>query len=205
MEAREFAGILTHHQIEFRFEDQAASFDPTFANNEINREYRIKLRKTDFKKADELLDTMTERLLNSVSPAYYLFEFTDEELFEIVQKPDEWSRYDFLLAQRILNERGLAITPSEIELLRERRLQELSRPENSSQTWILFGYLFALLGGIFGILIGWHILAHKKTLPDGKQVPGYSVSDRKHGSWIALLGAISLLIWLSIRLRLMDT
>lgn len=36
--------------IEFLFEDASSSFDPSFANNEMNKEFRIKLKNKTLKR-----------------------------------------------------------------------------------------------------------------------------------------------------------
>lgn len=69
--------------------------------------------------------------------------------------------------------------------------------------WIYGGYLFALLGGFLGIMIGWHLSSHTKTLPNGQQVYGYSKEDREHGRIIWILGIVMFVIWLVIRFSLL--
>jgi hypothetical protein len=133
--------------------------------------------------------------LENIDKEYYLFDFTDEELIEIVEKQDEWNQYDYLLALRLLKERGKEIDSAFIDNIRKQRIRDLAMPEESQKNWIYAGYLIALLGGVLSIFIGWHLLTHKKTLPDGSRVYGYSVSDRKHGNRIFLLGIICFVLW----------
>lgn len=42
----ELTNLLTAHEIEFQLEDASTNFDPSFANNEFSKEYRVKLRNT---------------------------------------------------------------------------------------------------------------------------------------------------------------
>ncbi len=192
--ATELTEVLEQNNIEFIVDD-TQNFDPSFSNSEINKEFRVKLKKEDFEKANTLLLEISVKQLENVDKNYYLFKFTDEELIEIVAKADEWSQYDFILAQRILKERGKEIKPELADALRKQRLQELAKPEEGQQTWIYAGYTFALLGGLISIFIGWHLLSYKKTLPNGDRVYGYSASDRKHGNRIFLIGIIFIVFW----------
>ena len=193
--ANELAELLAANNIDFVVED-TSGFDTTFSNSETNKEYRIKLRKENFEKANTLLLQITLKQLDNVDKDHYLFDFTDEELVEIITKPDEWGQFDYLLAQRLLKERGKEIKPELADTLRKQRLQELAKPEESQKTWIYVGYAIAILGGLLSIFIGWHLLTHKKTLPNGDRVYGYSGSDRKHGNRIFLLGIFFFIIWI---------
>jgi len=99
-----------------------------------------------------------------------------------------------------LKERGKEISPEMIEQIKKERIIELSKPEESQTSWIISGYVFALLGGLLGIFIGWYLSTHKKTLPNGNRIYVYSAIDRKHGSRILIVGVIFLTFWLIMKL-----
>ena len=142
--------------------------------------------------------------LDNVDKTHYLFEFTNDELFDILSKPDEWNALDYQLAKKILNDRGREVNDEIIESLKEQRIAELAKPDESNRVWIFFGYLSALLGGLFGIIAGWHLFTYKKTLPDGQRVYEYSEKDRRHGRRIFYLGIIILYISVVIRLATLE-
>jgi len=197
--ATELADLLEENNIDFIL-DGSSGFDPTFSNSEINKEFRVKLKKENFEQAHALLLNVSMMQLDSVEKDYYLFDFSDDELIEIVTKPDEWGHFDYMLAQRLLKERGKEIKPAVADTLRKQRLQELAKPEESQKSWIYAGYAFAILGGLIGVFIGWHLMTHKKTLPNGDRVYGHSASDRKHGNRIFLLGIFFVLFWTAGRI-----
>lgn len=102
-----------------------------------------------------------------------MFNFREDELKDIISKPDEWGHFDFQLAQKILKDKGKGLDKQEIELLKFRRFNELAEPESTNYAWIVFAYLFSLvagfftiLGGFVGIFMGWAFMYLKKTLPD---------------------------------------
>ncbi|MBM3418164.1 MAG: hypothetical protein FJY17_04490 [Bacteroidetes bacterium] len=142
-EAVELTELLTENNIDFLFEDTSASFDPSFANNQINNEFRVKIKKQDFDKADKITLSFSATQLDNIDKDYYLFEFTDEELIEVLTKGDEWSKFDYLLAQKILKDRGQEVNEKFLETLRKQRIEELAKPEENQKTWIIAGYVFA--------------------------------------------------------------
>lgn len=197
--AEDLMDILTKNDIGFELEDASPTFDPIFVNSELTREYRVKLLKDDFEKAEKLLQSLNQEHIGTVDRSHYLFEFSDDELFEVLLKKDEWNDFDYALARKILLERGREISPETLDALKAERLRELARPEGSQRTWILIGYLTALLGGFLGIFIGWHLSSFRKTLPDGNRVYAYSNADRKQGSRIFVLGVIVMAAWVLYR------
>ena len=50
----ELETLFNDNNIEYLIEDASANFDPSFANSELSKEFRIKLKKQDFEKADNL-------------------------------------------------------------------------------------------------------------------------------------------------------
>jgi len=199
-DARDLADLLKDNGVEFQWEDGTASFDPSFANNAVHKEFRVKLKPVDFQRADDLLLEQSSALLNEIEQDYYLFQFSDEELFEVLEKRDAWSKFDYLLAQKLLKERGKSFSIAELEAMRNRRIEELAKPDTGQTLWVAVGYVSVLFGGLFGVFLGWHLYSHKKTLPDGTRAYGYTEKDRKQGRIIFFLGLVSFLIFLFFRL-----
>jgi amino acid transporter len=113
---------------------------------------------------------------------------------EVIIKADEWSPFDFVLARKILAERGKNMSDEDIAAINEKRIAELKVPDAPQTYWIVLGYIFALIGGLLGIFIGWFLMNYKKTLPDGEMVSEYSERDRKHGKRIFYIGIVVLVI-----------
>lgn len=194
------AELLDKHNVAYQLEDHSMGFDATFANTGLGREYRVKLRKDDFALADALQLEIADKLIEGVEQDHYLFGFSDAELTEVVLKRDEWSKFDFLLAQKILKERGREIKGDAVAALHRQRIEDLAKPEESQTFWIAAGYVLAVLGGLLGIFIGIHLLTHKRTLPNGDRVVAYSAADRGHGRRIAVVGLVFLAVWTGVRI-----
>ncbi len=194
--ASELGEFFKEKKLEYLFEDNSLSFDPTFANNGFGKEFCIKLRQNDFEKANAFLMEKAEKETFEIDKDYYLLSFTDKELFELIAAYDEWSAFDVSLAKRLLKERGKEITLDEIEKIKTDRIVELSKPEESQRIYIIIGYVTAFLGGFLGIFIGWHLLTFKKTLPNGNRIHAYSDNDRKQGNLILIISIVFFVIWL---------
>ncbi len=132
----------------------------------------------------------SKEYIKTLPEDYYLFSFSNNELIEVIQKKDEWNEIDYLLAIKLLKNRGVEITSEDIEKTQKDRLSQLKKPEKSARSWIIAGYIIAMLGGLLGFIIGYVLLTQKKTLPNGERVYEYIESDRKHGKNILYVGII---------------
>jgi mRNA-degrading endonuclease YafQ of YafQ-DinJ toxin-antitoxin module len=202
--AKGLTEVLAQNGIEFELTEDKESLDSLYGDKQFSKQYFVKIKGDDFRKVDSILHNLSEKELETVDKDHYLYGFTDEELFEIVSKPDEWNEFDFQLSKKILKERGKEINQDTIDLLKKQRLNELAKPEEGQRNWIYAGYLFALLGGLIGVFIGWHLSTYRKTLPNGQQVYGYKQSDRVHGRRIRIIGIIMFIITLTIRFSNLD-
>ena len=195
-----FSEILKENGIESLIEDTGNSLDSNFGNSQFSIEYLLKIKKSDFEKAGDLAQEISEKELNDVEEDYFLFDFSDTELKDVILKKDEWGNFNSSLAQKILKDRGVEVTSEQIESFQEERLIQLSQPEKIQSEWIFMGYFFAVLGGFLGVLTGWYLMTLKKTLPNGETVYSYVPSDRKHGKRIFVIGLVFLTIFIVIKL-----
>jgi hypothetical protein len=198
--ADELTSVLDENGIAYEVEEQQFHFDPSLVLSNAKKEYAIKIKSSDFERVTQLLQANETENIGSVEPDYYLFGFTDDELMDVITKADEWSAFDVVLAQKILGDRGKALSDVEIEKIHEHRLEELKAPEPVKSAPITLGYIAAFFGGVLGIFIGWHIFSSKKTLPDGEQVYNYSEQDRKDGKIIFYLSIIIMVIAITAKI-----
>ena len=161
----------------------------------VRTEYHLLVDPKDFTRANELLADNAHELTLEVADDHYLFEFSNQELYEILAKPDEWSELDVQLTKKILTDRGETISADFIESLQHQRLIELAQPQEAPSTWVLAGYFLAVLGGFFGLFIGWHLWKDYKRLPNGAKVYSFNEKDREQGKNICIL---SLMVFLAI-------
>lgn len=181
--ALELTNLLSENNIAFKTEVFNTTFDSAFTNNS-SKDYVVKIKPSDFERVDTLLlDSMKDEIEN-VNNDYYLFQFSDEELFDLIRKRDEWSQFDVLLTKKILQSRNIEFSLKEENKIKAERLIELTKPKVLSKSYYITGIIFSFFGGIIGLLIGLDILSSKKTLPNGNRVYVYSNEDRKKGKEI---------------------
>jgi hypothetical protein len=197
--AEDFADVLNGKDIAYHIEEDTLVFDPRYSFSPLNKEYFLKIRQQDFPKANAAYDQYFESQLEKVPSDYYLFQFDNEELKEIVSKPDEWGSLDYQLAQKLLKERGEEITAEDIDDLKKTRIKELARPEKEPGISILMVYFICFVFYPAGLVTGWIWAFSKKTLPTGERVHIYNQEVQKHGRIIFAL-AVTLCI-LSIILK----
>ncbi|MDB5091418.1 MAG: hypothetical protein JWR09_5412 [Mucilaginibacter sp.] len=199
--ANELAELLEEHGINYRVEEDSLTFNPSFnLNDELSKEYAVKISAGDFEQVNELLKQDASEQIGDVEKDYYLFDFSDDELKDVVAKADEWNAFDVQLARKLLAERGHAISDAEIAKIEGKRIEELKATEPSQTWWIFVGYVFALAAGVLGFFIGWHLWTYKKTLPNGERVYQYSESDRRQGKIIFYLSFVALACAFAYRL-----
>ncbi|MPR32475.1 hypothetical protein [Salmonirosea aquatica] len=191
----ELLNVLQTHDIPYLTEEYRQRIDP-ISMVTLAPEFIVKVQAHHFSKVSELMNELAAQAVLHASDEHYLFDFKDEELFDILASPDEWSAFDYQLARRILGERGIEIDAKMLDLLKKSRLQELAQPEEKQTNSLWVAYFFAILGGVVGIFMGWHMLTARKTLPNGQRIYMYQASDRRHGRWIMALGLVMLVIWL---------
>jgi hypothetical protein len=189
-QASELKDLLNENGIESILTYNVPPVDVTFSGNTLQKEIEIRIKQADFKKAEEILEKNAEELIDQIDTDYYLFEFTDEELYEVLLKSDEWNAFDYTLAQKILKQRGKSVDKELLNSLKNERLKDLAKPEGNQQPWIIGGYVFSILGGFLGLMIGYFLWTSKKTLPNGQKVYSYAENDRKHGKYIFYIGLI---------------
>ena len=185
---------LKENGIDYQLERSKELLDRAFIGDNLEKKVFLKIKSSDFSKANEILNARILQNITALEKDYYLFSFTNDELVEILRRPDEWSRQDFLIARKILGERGQYINEEMIKELRSKRINELSREESEPTLTIIAGYILALFLSLVGLFFGLAFLTAKKNIPNGKKVFTYSRNTRKHGRNIVILSAVSLFL-----------
>jgi len=197
-QAKELAEELTKKGIECRIIDDSLSKEITFSDN-----LELMIRQSDFDKANKILDESADKLLVNFDEEHYLFEFTNDELYDVLTKPDAWDSLDYKLAQQILKDRGREIDDDLIKSFKQARIAELSKPKNAKTLWIIVGYILSFTIFFIGLFFGWYLWKMKKTLANGEKVYLYSEIDRIHGQWMFSTSVILLIIALYVRIFVM--
>lgn len=199
-DALELVKILEENYIGYELTDNSSKLDSSFGGDINTKQYELKIRKDDFIEVEKIEEELVKNDLENADETYHLFDYSDEELIEIVTKKDEWNKFDYLLAQKILKERGKEINPELLNVINKQRIESLAVQEQSPVWLIIIGYASAFFAGFLGIIIGGYLMYYKKALPNGDRIYGFNRNDRSHGQNILIISAIAFFVWIGFKL-----
>lgn len=199
-DALELVKILEENYIAYELAENSSKLDSSFGGDINTKQYELKIRKGDFIEVEKIEEELVKNDLENVEKSYHLFDYSDEELIEIVTKKDEWNKFDYLLAQKILKERGKEINPELLNVINKQRIESLAVQEESPVWLIIIGYASAFFAGFPGIFIGGFLMYYKKALPNGDRIYAFNRNDRSHGQNILIISAIAFFVWIGFKL-----
>ncbi len=185
----------------------------TFADN-----FLLKIQPADFDKANAILYSDAPIDLALIEHDHPLRGMSNDELRQILTKPDEWGADNYRIAYSLLESKGLNPSAKELEELKKERKKEIGRTKSMNPTIVLVGYVMALTPAIlwglyyagirlpffpgffgeilwfFGLIISFVMITAKTTLPDGNRVSTYTPVTRIHGMVICAIYAITILV-----------
>ncbi|RAV97971.1 hypothetical protein [Pseudochryseolinea flava] len=182
--------ILEEHQIKYLVTSDRDSLDGLYGKNSYKKNFSVKIQPEDFAKVDVILRQLNEGVVTDVEKDHYLFGFSDNELVDVLAKADEWNEFDYVLARKILADRGQKVSDERIHQLKEERITLLAKPTPIWSGWIVLGYAFAFLGGFFGLFTGWHLNKSTKILPNGQRIFTYDDNVRSQGKQMMVISAV---------------
>lgn len=199
-DALELVKILEENYIAYELAENSSKLDSSFGGDINTKQYELKIKKDDFIEVEKIEEELVKNDLENVEKSYHLFDYPDEELIEIVTKKDEWNKFDYLLAQKILKERGKEINPELLNVINKQRIESLAVQEDSPVWLIIIGYASAFFAGFLGIFIGGFLMYYKKALPNGDRIYAFNRNDRSHGQNILIISAIAFFVWIGFKL-----
>lgn len=199
-QAKELEALLIQNGINCLIKDNASTFNAALGTTS-QQECEVFVLETDLERAKNIIEENVEKQVLVAKDDHYLYEFTNQELYEILLKKEEWSDFDVKLADKILTERGVEDTDELHKSLIEQKREEFSKPEKSKFYLLFFGYFFALFGGILGGPIGGYLYYSYNKLPNGEEIYKFSTRDRNHGKRIMTIGVITSIIWIIVKLN----
>lgn len=194
-EALPLLELLNREGVHCTIEKTRVGLDKVIIGDENAPDFHLKILPEDFEKANRIIDAAIEQRITEVEPDYYLYSFTDDELLEIIRKPDEWNNQDVILSRLLLAERGIPITKEAVKQIRSERIRELGQPEKQQTASVWSGYFLAVFFSVIGIFYSLYMMTAKKILPDGRKAFVYDKSSRDH---FRIMLAISLAMALTL-------
>jgi hypothetical protein len=191
---KELTDSLDKNEIAYKIEDHPIIMTSTLSLGDNFKEFTLYLDQQDFENAKNLHFSLIDLQIQNLDKSYYLFDYSSDELRNVLRYPDEWNKFDYRVAQYILSKRGEGVEQAKIEEIEQERIKINSHPEKDPIYWIVLGYSVAFAGGLLGLIIGIHLRTHRKTLLNGERVHGYTYSAQQHGTIILCISIIVFVI-----------
>lgn len=193
-DAETFVEYLKEQNIDAFIAEDDTQMNLIFGEVTQNKKYYLKIKQQDFQLVDELLKAESEKNIELLPDDYYLFSYSDGELWDILKKADEWSAFDVSVAKKRLRDKGHVINDRLMQSFKEERVKSLSVQEDANISWLVIGYILTILTGVAGIFWGLNYLNADLNLPNGKKISRYTQQTLLHGRILLALGIIVSLI-----------
>lgn len=197
--AKEVMELLTENDIECHLQDNTHAYVKIVGYNQIDIGISLNIQGSNFEKADKILETYYDKDIDQTDKSYYLFDFSDDELKEIVENPYDWGQFDQQLAKKILKEKGIDYSDTYIQNIKNEKTIELSQVKKVPVIKLIAGYIFSILLPPIGLLIAVTIIYNRNLLPNGERFYVHPASDRMQGK---IMAVISILLSIIIVLRI---
>jgi len=184
----ELTALLKKNDIPYILQDTKADFDPTMSLNEANKPYLIQIHTEDLEKVDQLVKESFD--ISRIDKEHFLYDFSDEELIDVLKNEEEWHPLDVLLAKKIIQQKNIIVDENEIINHQEEKKLKLFSHEKLPKYTIPIAYLICCAGGMLGFAIALFLIFSKKTLPSGEKIYSYNPSVRGHAKIMLLLSSI---------------
>lgn len=187
--------ILDSANIPYRVGSTASNFDLSTIGTGSNPEVIISVRRADYFAARTAMEE--EYLKISLPDDHYLWTSSDDELADILGKPEEWGSFDVAHARKIAEGRG--IDEALIQQKKSQRIEQLQQGKHASKALLFFGWLFSLFGGLIGIGIAWSICFMKEKTPEGEFFT-YDEESRGRGKPMFQVACVVIVIAIFVRI-----
>lgn len=172
--------------IEFRnYADQAEAFTKAAVLKENGIEceltqftengalfFRLEIEEESIDEAKSILNETSE-----VSGEEFIADFTDEELEDMLINSHTYSPVMVDAAKSMILSRNPDFDFKKLEEVRDENEDKLKSGVSGGKSEILFGYIFAVLGGIIGLGIGWFLETSKTKGHSGESYYTYDESS----------------------------
>ena len=195
-EAADWVEILEANQIEYHWQESFSGLEDGTVVGPVRRFFALTVKENELAKARNLLKPVAQEWVLRYDESHFLYLYSQQELYEILERPDQWSLEEVEMSRRILRERGFCLTEEEEEWLYQSRLEEVRQTQKRAETsWIVGLYLFSLIGGYFSIMLAWMFASSKQLDPSGEKFYTYDRWTRKHAKNIMILSLAGIGTW----------
>ncbi len=185
-EAQELVKLFTAANIECIIEAERDPLDKVYAGDSLDPFIAVKIPHDYFEKANKVMQQQAQSQLDDINPDYYLFNFTNDELLDVLKDPNEWNYLDQALAKKLLAERKVDIPVNTVDLISAPAFT----PYRLGTATLIVEYVASILFAFAGIFIGVFTLVAYKALKDGSKVKMYDHETRTNATIMLCIGVV---------------
>ncbi|TXF79600.1 hypothetical protein [Chryseobacterium sp.] len=171
------------------------------SNEIVDKKYLLQLKPEDFDRVDRLREGLVEIDFESLPADYYLLEYSDDELLDIIGNRSDWSEFDYVLAKTLLTNRKVEFSEMN-DSRREIINSDFSENDTSGLELLgnnlLLSYMFACIVGPYFMIRYFVVITAKERIEDGSMVYKYDKNIRKHALLICIIGFVSTFFWIAV-------
>ena len=205
-QAEAFVELLKENKVEFKLEKSRTLLEGTITGYGLVPHSVLKLRATDFSLVNRILEEQARNDKDFIANHYFQ-TYMAAELLEVVQKPDEWTPEDVVVAHHLLDKQGVVIPPEQVENFKQQRIETLMEGKKSSKTRSVVNLLCIILGAVLisplllvvGLGMGWYYWQDKTIDSNGNKYFTFDEASRNVGKAIFFLGwvllGLGILFW----------
>ncbi|MEL7426212.1 MAG: hypothetical protein AAFN81_24680 [Bacteroidota bacterium] len=147
-EAKDFTNFLREHNVPFSLESSGTVIDSVFVGDGLVPKVVLKIPVDDFKRVRDLITQQIRDLSAEELEGHYLNDLDNDELREIIEKPDEWTVENIAIAKVLLEQRGVEIATEELKEIERQRDHQLEQGKKGDRlSMVLYG--LGILAGVF--------------------------------------------------------
>lgn len=200
-ELEEIKALFEANDIVYEVSSADVILDKVIVGNGMFSKYTLKILPTDFKRADTIISQHNSQKDINVEDFPHLTELTNEELYNILEKPKEWSSEAEVVAKKILQSRGVSVTQEDINQIRDQKIAKI-RAGKSVPLYIQLMYFLSIAAGFYfgmifiiaGIGMGYYYAYGTSIDSHGEKYFVYDEKARQIGMYILYGGLICLVV-----------
>lgn len=190
-ELKEVASLLEEVGIPFKANEKTLLHQNPYTSNPTDKTYTVAVNEVDVPRALELFNSFFNDGHGTNNS--FLMQFDTIDLVEILVYPDKYALSEVNEARSILEKRGFGE-----ETIQEKKNEIVVRdnmPQKVRKAGLFLGYGSALLGGVFGIVMGlFLIFAKSKHTITGKKYYAHDNDSRFEGAFMIILSIVVITI-----------
>lgn len=191
-EAAELTQLLDNAGIPFQVDLDTTLLDKIYIGENLDPSVAVRIPSNQFEAVNTLLKAEAETQIQHAHPDHYLFDFSDQELIEVVQQPTEWNHFDLALATKILTDRNVRVPSMPVQDMKA----PAAYPLRLELQWIIMGYVLSLIFAWAGIIAGMITIIASRALPTGEKVKMYDAYTHNHATIMIVIGVLRTLYFL---------